>query len=64
MNREMLKQNGVRLRGVILNKVNPKKMDMIKVQLVVLLLRMLDRYTSLEQRLIRAVGCRTITREH
>ncbi|CAH0486520.1 unnamed protein product [Peronospora farinosa] len=30
MNREMLKQNNVRLRGVILNKVNPKKMDMIK----------------------------------
>ncbi|KAH7481720.1 Phosphate acetyltransferase [Phytophthora ramorum] len=30
MNREMLKQNNVRLRGVILNKVNPAKMDMIK----------------------------------
>ncbi|POM80466.1 hypothetical protein PHPALM_1695, partial [Phytophthora palmivora] len=30
MNREMLKQNNVRLRGVILNKVNPKKMDMIQ----------------------------------
>ncbi|KAG6606537.1 P-loop containing nucleoside triphosphate hydrolase [Phytophthora cinnamomi] len=30
MNREMLEQNNVRLRGVILNKVNPVKMDMIK----------------------------------
>ncbi|ETN01740.1 hypothetical protein, variant 3 [Phytophthora nicotianae INRA-310] len=30
MNREMLKQNNVRLRGVVLNKVNPKKMDMIQ----------------------------------
>ncbi|KAF4320083.1 hypothetical protein BBO99_00005415 [Phytophthora kernoviae] len=30
MNREMLKQNNVRLRGVILNKVNPKKMDMVQ----------------------------------
>ena len=45
MNREMLKQNGVRLRGVILNKVNPKKMDMIKVQTVMLSARMLHRYT-------------------
>jgi dethiobiotin synthetase len=32
MNREMLKNNNVRLRGVILNKVNPTKMDMIKVR--------------------------------
>ncbi|KAI9908195.1 hypothetical protein PsorP6_004807 [Peronosclerospora sorghi] len=31
LNREMLKQNDVRIRGVILNKVNPLKMDMIKV---------------------------------
>lgn len=30
LNREMLKQNNVRLRGVVLNKVNPKKMDMIQ----------------------------------
>ncbi|RLN96088.1 hypothetical protein BBJ28_00005061 [Nothophytophthora sp. Chile5] len=30
MNRELLRQNNVRLRGVILNKVNPKKMDMIQ----------------------------------
>ncbi|RLN92751.1 hypothetical protein BBJ28_00014122 [Nothophytophthora sp. Chile5] len=32
MNRELLRQNNVRLRGVILNKVNPKKMDMIRVR--------------------------------
>lgn len=31
MNRELLVQHNVRLRGVILNKVNPKKMDMIQV---------------------------------
>lgn len=30
MNRELLVKHNVRLRGVILNKVNPKKMDMIR----------------------------------
>lgn len=29
LNREMLQKHGVRLKGVILNKVNPNKMDMI-----------------------------------
>lgn len=32
MNRELLVKHNVRLRGVILNKVNPHKMDMIKVR--------------------------------
>lgn len=31
MNRELLVKHNVRLRGVILNKVNPQKMDMIQV---------------------------------
>ena len=31
MNRELLVRHNVRLRGVILNKVNPDKMDMIQV---------------------------------
>lgn len=31
MNRELLVKHNVRMRGVILNKVNPQKMDMIKV---------------------------------
>lgn len=32
MNRELLVKHNVRMRGVILNKVNPHKMDMIKVR--------------------------------
>lgn len=32
MNRELLVKHNVRLRGVILNKVNPGKMDMIQVR--------------------------------
>jgi hypothetical protein len=32
MNRELLVKHNVRLRGVILNKVNPAKMDMIQVR--------------------------------
>lgn len=32
MNRELLVKHNVRLRGVILNKVNPQKMDMIQVR--------------------------------
>lgn len=32
MNRELLVKHNVRMRGVILNKVNPAKMDMIQVR--------------------------------
>lgn len=32
MNRELLVKHNVRLRGVILNKVNPSKIDMIQVR--------------------------------
>lgn len=34
MNRELLVKHNVRMRGVILNKVNPQKMDMIKVRMI------------------------------
>lgn len=60
MNREMLKQNNVRLRGVILNKVNPTKMDMIKVRL-----RMEIRAAIAVRILLTGSCCRrTTTREH
>lgn len=59
LNREMLEKHGVKLRGVILNKVNPEKMDMISVRCVSAIEKILKLYVlGLFFQSTQSLGCK------